>query len=79
MSAESTSKTNQTFSPTDLAERAIQRRAVEAAIWGMPAVNYHLMYREMVDKVKGSFNQILYWSRLPDWKNQTLTPKRSGE
>ena len=40
----------------------------------MPAVNYHLMYQEMVNKVKGGFNQVLYWSRLLDWKNQTLTP-----
>jgi hypothetical protein len=28
----------------------------------------------MVRKTKGGFNQILYWSRLLDWKNQTLTP-----
>jgi hypothetical protein len=40
----------------------------------MPAVNYRLMYQEMVRKVKGGFNHILYWSRLLDWKNQTLTP-----
>ena len=40
----------------------------------MPAVNYHLMYQEMVRKTKGGFNQVLYWSRLLDWKNQTLTP-----
>jgi hypothetical protein len=40
----------------------------------MPAVNYQLMYQEMVQKVKGDFNQILYWSRLLDWKNQTFTP-----
>ena len=40
----------------------------------MPVVNYDLMYQEMVRKVKGEFNQILYWSRLLDWKNQTLTP-----
>ena len=63
-----------TFSSADLAERAIHRRAVEAAIWGMPAVNYHLMYQEMVNKAKGGFNHVLYWSRLLDWKNQTLTP-----
>ena len=62
------------LSPEDLARRSIHRRAVEAAIWGMPAVNYHLMYQEMVDKVKGGFNQVVYWSRLLDWKNQTLTP-----
>lgn len=58
----------------DLRERAIQRRAVEAAIWGIPAVNYQLMFQELVDKVKGDFNQIVYWSKLLDWKNQTLTP-----
>ena len=62
------------YTPAQLAERAIYRRAIEAAIWGMPAVNYELMYREMVRKLKGGDNQILYWSRLLDWKNQTLTP-----
>jgi hypothetical protein len=68
------SPTKSNYNSADLAERAIQRRAVEAVIWGMPAVNYYLMYQEMVNTVKGGFNQILYWSRLLDWKNQTLTP-----
>jgi hypothetical protein len=63
-----------TFSAADLRARAIQRRAVEAVIWGMPAVNYDLMYQAMVREAKGAFNQIVYWSRLSDWKNQTLTP-----
>jgi hypothetical protein len=40
----------------------------------MPAVNYDLMYQAMVRAAKGAFNQIAYWSRLPDWKIQTLTP-----
>jgi len=46
---------------------------------GDAAVNYDLMYQAMVRETKGSFNQIVYWSRLPDWKNQTLTrtPTRS--
>jgi len=52
----------------------IERRAVEAIIWGMPAVNYDLMYQAMVREAKGAFNQVAYWSRLPDWKIQTLTP-----
>jgi hypothetical protein len=51
----------------------MHRRAVEAVIWGMPVVNYDLMYQAMV-RAKGGFNQIAYWSRLPDWKIQTLTP-----
>jgi hypothetical protein len=69
-----TGTTETTFSPADLAERAIYRRAVEAVIWGMPAVNFDLMYQAMVRETKGDFNQVLYWSRLLDWKNQTLTP-----
>jgi hypothetical protein len=68
-----TEKTESKYSSGDLAARAIQRRAVEAVIWGMPAVNYDLLYQAMV-KARGAFNQVVYWSRLPDWKNQTLTP-----
>jgi hypothetical protein len=58
----------------ELEQRACRRRAVEAVIWGMPAVNFELMYRAMVDELGGGDNQIVYWSRLFDWKNQTLTP-----
>jgi hypothetical protein len=42
--------------------------------WGMPAVNSDLMYQAMAREAKGGWNQIVYWSRLLDWKNQTLTP-----
>src|SRR4029450_10084184 len=55
----------------DDSRRSIERRAVEAVIWGIPAVNYDLMYQEML-KLGG--RPVVYWSRLPDWKNQTLTP-----
>jgi len=61
------------FTRADLANRMVHRRAVEAVIWGMSAVNTELMYQASV-KAKGKFNQIAYWSHLPDWKNQTLTP-----
>ena len=56
-----------------LAHRTIERRAVEAVIWGMPAVNYDLMFQAGV-RAGGAVNQVIYWSRLPDWKIQTLTP-----
>ena len=46
--------------PSDLADRMIQRRAVEAVIWGMPAVNYDLMLQEMLAKTKGKVNAILF-------------------
>jgi hypothetical protein len=69
-----TSPRAQDFSAEDLARRTSERRAVEAVIWGMPAVNTDLMYQAMVRETKGAWNQIVYWSRLPDWNNQTLTP-----
>jgi hypothetical protein len=62
------------YSPMDVQRRVVERRAFEAVVWGMPAANYQLMYQEMVEKVKGGCNQVLYWSRLLDWRNQTLTP-----
>jgi hypothetical protein len=64
----------QNFSAEDLTRRTVERRAIEAVNWGMPAVNFDLMFRAMADSSKGKPNQIVYWSRLPDWKNQTLTP-----
>ena len=62
------------LSSAQLAERTIECRAVEAVVWGMPAVNYDLMYQAAARDAKGGFNQVIYWSRLPDWKIQTLTP-----
>jgi len=56
-----------------VAERALSRRAIEAVIWGMPAVNAQLMF-DAAKKAGGDFNQIVYWSRPVTWKNQTLTP-----
>jgi hypothetical protein len=63
----------QSLSADDVARRAIERRAVEAMNWGMSAVNFNLLYEGMV-KTGGTYNQVVYWSRLPDWKYQTLTP-----
>ena len=57
----------------DPAQRQIERRAVDAVIWGMPVVNYDLMLQEML-KAGGKVNQVIYWGRPLDWKNQTLTP-----
>ena len=66
-------KSETRFTPAELAERTLHRRAVEALIWGMPAVNAELMFRAMKD-AQADFNQVVYWSRLLSWKNQTLTP-----
>lgn len=59
---------------TALKRRMLQRRAAEAAWWGIPAVNYDLMLQEMLTKTPGKQNQVIYWGKPLDWHNQTLTP-----
>ncbi len=74
--APAVAQTSSRLSPEDLARRSTQRRAVEAVIWSTPAVNFDLMYQAMVRDAKAGegSNKVVYWSRLFDWKNQTLTP-----
>ena len=60
--------------PAPLGRDLVVRRGIEAMIWGMPAVNRDLMYQAMLRETAGRANQMLYWSQLLDWKNQTLTP-----
>src|SRR4029077_406708 len=52
------------LTPAELNERMLQRRAVEAVIWGMPAVNTDLMFQAMARGVRGDWNQIVSWYRL---------------
>jgi len=69
-----TTAQTQDFSADELQKRAIERRAVEAVIWGMPVVNYDIMLQEMLTKTPGKVNEVIYWGKPLDWKNQTLTP-----
>jgi hypothetical protein len=68
--------TPSSFSSPELATRTLHRRAVEAVIWGVPVVNFELMAQAMRRDAKAGAgsNKIVYWSKLSDWKNQTLTP-----
>jgi hypothetical protein len=58
----------------DLARRTVERRAAEAAIWALPIVNFDAMLQAFLRDAKGGVNQLAYWSRPADWRNQTLTP-----
>jgi hypothetical protein len=61
------------FKPANIREQILYQRGVETAIWGMPAVNFQLMY-DAFAKINGNYNQVVIWPKLLDWKNQTLTP-----
>jgi hypothetical protein len=58
----------------EIEQQVLQHRAIEAVVWGMPAVNLDLMYQAMLRETQARENQMLYWSGLLDWKAQTLTP-----
>ncbi len=47
-----TSALAQDLAPHELARRTIERRAVEAVIWGTPAVNFDRMYQAMIHDAK---------------------------
>ena len=66
--------TTSTAPAQNLNDRTQHARAVEAVIWGMPAVNYDLMLQQMLTKTPGKVGQVIYWGRPLDSKNQTLTP-----
>lgn len=61
------------WTPEQLSSRAVHRRAVEAVIWAMPAVNYERMLQAAITN-GAQANQVVYWSKPVNWKNQTLTP-----
>nr|WP_294786458.1 DUF1254 domain-containing protein [uncultured Flavobacterium sp.] len=65
--------TTTAFKPANVQEEILYLRGIEAAIWGMPAVNFQLMYDAFAN-INGSYNQVVIWPKLLDWKNQTLTP-----
>jgi len=50
------------LSSDELARRMIHRRAIEAVIWGMPAVNFERMLQAAIDN-GAALNQVVYWSR----------------
>ena len=63
----------QSLSGDELERRRVERRAIEAVIWGMPAVNYERMLQAATAN-GAKANQVVYWSRPVNSKNQTLTP-----
>lgn len=48
----------QNYSAEELHSRAVERRAVEAAIWGIPAVNYERMLQAAMEN-GAKLNQVV--------------------
>lgn len=56
-----------------ISEKIIYSRALQSVIWGVPAVNYEMMYQAFV-RAGGFHNQIAYSNQPGHWKNQLITP-----
>ena len=64
-------------SSAELTKRTLERRAMDAAIWGMPIVSFDMMRQGFFRDAKAHYGDIMYWSRFSTWKNQTATPNTS--
>jgi hypothetical protein len=62
----------------DLVRRAIERCAVEAAIWGMPLVAVDAMRQAYFRDAGAAYGDIVYFSRPVDWRFQTATPSAAA-
>jgi hypothetical protein len=62
----------------DLARRTLERRAVEAVIWGMPIVSVDAMRQAFFRDAGARYNDIVYLSKPADWRLQVTTPNASS-
>jgi hypothetical protein len=70
--------TQQPFTTQQLTSRMVHRRAVDAVIWGMPLVNMDSLRQAYFRDAQANYNDIVFWSKPSDWRNQTLTPNQSN-
>jgi hypothetical protein len=57
-------------------DRMIHHRAIDAAVWAMPLMNYKF-YRDALAGSGVGPNDIGYFSKLQDWRFQTATPNNT--
>jgi hypothetical protein len=60
-----------------LRQRTLERRAVDAVIWGMPIVSLDAMRQAYFRDGKAKYGDIIWWPKGNAWKNQSLTPNTS--
>ncbi len=55
----------------------IYARAVNAAVWGMPLLNFDAMRQAYFRDAGAGYNDVIYFSKFANWKFQTTTPNNS--
>ena len=69
--------TAQTFSSEELQRRTVERRAVDAVIWGMPIVSLDALRQAYFRDGKAKYGDIIWWPKGSSWRNQSLTANQS--
>ena len=67
-----TAQEAKTFTPEELKTRTLERRAVDAVIWGVPIVSLDMMRQAYFRDGKAQYNDIIWWPKGATWKNQSL-------
>jgi hypothetical protein len=62
------------FTAEELNRRTIERRAVDAVIWGLPLVGEDAVKQAYFRDGKANYNDIVWWPKGGGWKNQSPTP-----
>jgi hypothetical protein len=60
----------------DIHDRMTYHRAVDAAVWAMPLMNFKF-YRDALADAGVGPNDVGYFSKLQDWRFQTATPNNT--
>ena len=55
----------------------VERRAADAAIWGMSIVSLDALRQAYFRDGKAKYGDIIWWPKGSTWKNQSLTPNTS--
>jgi hypothetical protein len=61
------------FTSAELNRRTVERRAVDAVIWGLPLVGEDSVKQAAFRDGKANYNDIVWWPQ-GGWKNQSPTP-----
>jgi hypothetical protein len=62
---------NTTFTSQELTNRTVERRAVDAVIWGLPLVGEDAVKQAYFRDGKANYNDIVWWPKGGGWKNQS--------
>jgi hypothetical protein len=63
-------------SSAELNRCTVERRAVDAVIWGLPLVGEDAVKQAAFRDGKATYNDIVWWPQGGGWKNQSPPPRR---